>query len=69
MIPGSRPDQRYTKRVDRQTYLSVNCEFIRTLSETDASLYKIYWRTGSRFSALVGGSDLKVVDTSRAKTL
>ena len=39
-------------------------QFIRPTNETDAGLYKIYWRIGSRFSADVGVSDLKGVHTS-----
>ena len=44
-------------------------KFTRTSSKADAGAYKIYWPTGSRFSAHNGGSDLKFVDTMRVKTL
>jgi len=46
-------------------------KFIRTSSEMDAGLYKIYSRIWSKFSAHtgLGGGDLKVLDTSRVKAL
>jgi hypothetical protein len=62
IILGLKPDQMYAPRVDRQIY-------IRTSSEADAGLCKIYWRIGSMFSSHTGISDLKVVDTSRVKAV
>jgi hypothetical protein len=64
MILGSRPEIAgwQTKKFifGKNTH-----KFIRTLSETDAGLCKIYWRTGWRFSARTGSSDPKVLDTRR----
>jgi hypothetical protein len=44
-------------------------KFTDTWSGTDAGIFMIYRRFGSRFSANVGAADHKVVDTSRVQSL